>query len=44
MMGPGMFDGMITALIVVGAVIGVALCGLGALIYWLCTHISISWV
>jgi hypothetical protein len=44
MMGSGMFDGMLTGLILCGVVIGVCLSGVGWFIYWLCCHISIRWV
>jgi hypothetical protein len=44
MVGPGMFDGIFTALLVLGAIIGAALCGLGWLAYWLWCHIDIVWI
>jgi len=39
-----MFDGLISGLLIIGAGIGIALCAAAWLIYWLCSHISISWV
>jgi hypothetical protein len=44
MVGPGMFDGVFTALLVIGAILGAALCGLGWLAYWLWCHIDIVWI
>lgn len=44
-----MFDGrfidhMFTVLILIGIGFGVILCGVGWLIYWLCSHVKIEWV
>jgi hypothetical protein len=39
-----MFDGMISALLIIGALAGVALCGVLWLLYWLFSHLSIAWV
>jgi hypothetical protein len=46
MIGPGMFDGLLAGLIVLGVIIGIVLCGLGWLAYWLWCHIdiSIAWI
>lgn len=44
MMDGRMFDGMINALLLIGAAIGVGLCGLTWLIYWLFSHVAIRWV
>lgn len=44
MVGPGMFDGMLAGLLIIGAILGVALCGLVWLAYWLWCHIDIVWV
>jgi hypothetical protein len=42
-MGPGMFDGLITGMIVIGILIGIAFCGVVLFIWWLFQHLSISW-
>lgn len=43
MVGPGMFDGLIRVMLIIGILIGVALCGLayGALVLW--SHLQVSW-
>lgn len=43
-MGPGMFDGLVSGLLIMGAVMGIALCALAWGLYWLCSHLSLSWV
>lgn len=43
-MGPGMFDGMFTALILFGVGLGLAGAGLIWFVVYLCRHISIAWV
>jgi hypothetical protein len=45
-MGPGMFDDMITGLLVLGALIGLCVAGLLLGAFWLFSHldISIAWV
>ena len=42
-MGPGMFDGMVTALLLVGAAIGLAAAGFIWLLVYVCNHLSIGW-
>jgi len=44
MVGPGMFDGLLTGLILFGMVLGVAFCGLAWLAYYLWCHIDIVWL
>lgn len=44
---PGLGDAvgpMIFGVLVIGAIIGAALCGLGWLGYWLWCHIDIVWI
>lgn len=43
-MGPGMFDGLVEGLIILGVPIGIALCGVVFGLYWLFSHISVAWV
>ena len=43
-MGSNMFDGLITGLLLIGTAIGVALCGLGWLAYFIFRHLSIQWI
>ena len=43
-MGPGMFDGMIGAILGIGVAIGLAVAGLMWLGYWLWSHISFGWL
>jgi hypothetical protein len=44
MVGPGMFDGMLTALLLIGALLGLAFASLIWLAYWLWCHIDIVWI
>ena len=44
MVGPGMFDGLITALLLIGAVIGLVGAGLIWLLVYLYQHIDIRWI
>lgn len=44
MIGPGMFDGVIALLILIGIAIGLAICGIAYGIYYLFSHITIGWV
>lgn len=39
-----MFDGMFTSILVVGIIIGGALWGVVAIVWWLCLHVRISWI
>jgi hypothetical protein len=43
-MDSSMFDRMISGLLVIGAIAGVALCGLALLSVWLFYHVSIHWI
>lgn len=43
-MGAGCFDGLMQGLILMGIIIGFALCGLGALLFWVFSHLTIGWV
>lgn len=43
-MGPGMFDGLVTGLLVMGAAIGIAMCGIVWFAIWLFSHVSIHWI
>ncbi len=38
------FDRLITGLLLTGMAIGVGLCGLAWFLYWLASHIQVSWV
>lgn len=42
MMGPGMFDDLVSGLIVLGIVIGLAIAGLVLFCVWLFSHVDIS--
>lgn len=44
MVGPGMFDGIFTAILLIGAILGIAVAGLGWFLYWLWCHIDIVWI
>jgi hypothetical protein len=38
------FDGLIQGLILIGVIVGVALCGLTWLLIWIFSHLTIGWV
>lgn len=40
----GAFETMAIVLIASGVLIGIVIVGLAYLIYWLCSHISITWI
>jgi len=38
------FGSLVLTILIIGMSIGVFLCGFGWFLYWLYTHISISWI
>lgn len=44
MIGPGMFDGMLAGMLLIGALLGLAFAGLLWFLYWLWCHIDIVWI
>ena len=44
MMGPGMYDGIFTGIVIFGIIIGLIFAGLIWLAVWLFSNISIDWV
>ena len=39
-----MFDGLVTGILIVGVLIGIALCGLAWLAWWVLSHLSVQWI